>query len=282
MPIRPIVAGNLLLQLDGVSCGSIRSFTGGAATADVIEEPGLEFFSRKHLGPVRYEDITIQTGFSMGKPLLDWIVASLQMTGGARDGAIILADQNFQARSELQFENAVITEIDVPACDASSKEPGYLTIRLAPERTHAQAGAGRVAGRLDRREKLWVSSNFRLQIDGLDCSRVMKVDAFSIKQSITPARLDFPNLAVALPEVSGDTWRRWHEDFVIDGRNDETQEKAGSLVLLSANLQETVLTIGLQNLGIFRLDLDVPAASVEAVSRMRAQLYCERMDFSFG
>ncbi len=38
--IRPIVAGNLLLQLDGVSCGSIRSFTGGAATADVIEELG--------------------------------------------------------------------------------------------------------------------------------------------------------------------------------------------------------------------------------------------------
>jgi len=88
MPVRPVVASRFLLQLDGVSCGFMQSVEGGAATADVIQEVGPEFFVKKHLGAARYEDMTVQAGFSMGKPLYEWITASLQMKAEPMNGAV--------------------------------------------------------------------------------------------------------------------------------------------------------------------------------------------------
>lgn len=282
MPIRPYTAGRFFLQLEGTSCGTIQSVEGGEATAGVIQEAGPEFFMAKHLGPLKYEDISLSLGFSMGKPVYDWIAASLRMKAGPVNGAIILADQNFEAQRAQQFFNAIVSELGIPAADGASKDVAYLTVRVAPERTHTVKGSGKVMDRLDRKQKPWVSSNFRLKIDGLDCSRVAKIDGFTIKQANVPGKLDFPNLRITLAEASGETWRQWHEDFVINGNNSEAREKHGTLEFLSANLQETLLSIALHNLGIFRLTTERPEAGADRVSRMVAQLYCQRMELSFG
>ncbi|MET0216562.1 MAG: phage tail protein [Burkholderiales bacterium] len=282
MPVRPVVASRFLLQLDGVSCGFMQSVEGGAATADVIQEVGPEFFVKKHLGAARYEDITVQAAFSMGKPLYEWITASLQMKAEPMNGAIILADHNFEARSEQQFFNALISEVGFPACDGASKDPAYFTVRFAPERTRYVKASGKVTDKPDQKQKSWISSNFRLKIDALDCSKVAKIDAFTVKQANVPGKLEFPNLTITLPEASAETWRQWHEDFVINGNNGEAQQRHGTLEFISANLQGTLLSIALHNLGIFKLTPERSEVGADKVSRMSAALYCERMEFTFG
>ncbi len=282
MPVRPFAAGRFLLQLEGASCGYVQSVEGGGATAEVIQEIDSEFFVKKRLGALKYEDITMTIGFSMSSPVYDWIAASLRMEAEPMNGAIILADQNYEAKSEQQFVNALVTEVGFPAPDASSKEAGYLTIKIAPERTRNAKASGNVTDRLDRKQKQWVSSNFRLEIDGLDCSKVAKIDAFTVKQATAPGKIEFPNLAITLAEVSSETWREWHEDFVIKGNNGEGQEKQGKLAFLAPTGRETLLTISFHGLGIFKLRRERSEVGADRASQMIAELYCERMELAFG
>jgi hypothetical protein len=59
----------------------------------------------------------------MPKPLFDWIAAALTMSYVRKNGAIITADFNRAEQSRLEFKNALITEIGIPACDALRRIP---------------------------------------------------------------------------------------------------------------------------------------------------------------
>jgi hypothetical protein len=294
---RPYVSGNYLLNLDGVPVGFVKSALGGGVTADVIaENAGPSYFTKKHLGGIKYEEFTIRIGLSMNKAVYDWISASWQMKYSRKSGAIISADYDFNAQSERQFSNALIAETTIPAMDGSAKEPAYLTLKLQPELVQYKKATGKVGGDIGKTEqKLWLPSNFRLDIAGLDCTRVNKIDAFTVKQTFAtdgvgnardvqskPGRLNFPNLKVSLSEAGVQTWVDWHDDFVIKGNNGESNEKNGSLAFLSPNRTTELGRINFFNLGIFRLAFDESDAAPDPIKRVTAELYCERMDFQYA
>ena len=58
-------------------------------------------------------------------------------------------------------------------------------------------------------------------------------------------------------------------------------EKTGTLSFLAPNLSTVLATISFQNLGIFRLEDAPPDASAE-ITRVVAELYCERMELAIG
>jgi phage tail-like protein len=295
--VRSYVSGNFFFQIDGVKCGFIKSVDGGAISAEVINEPvGPMYFVKKHIGQPKYEDFTLQIGFSMSKAVYDWIAASWQMNYQRKNGAIIACDYKLDAKSQREFFNALITETGIPACDGSSKEPAYLTLKFAPEYTRYTKASGKAAGELGKSEqKLWLPSNFRLTIDGMDCTKVAKIDAFTVKQTAVtddlgdardylkePGKLEFPNLKITLAEVAAQGWYDWHEDFVIKGNNDEGKEKNGVLEFLSPNRQDVLLTIKMFNLGIFKITTDKSEANADQIKRVSSELYCERMELQFG
>jgi hypothetical protein len=162
------VSGKFFLNLDGAPCGFVKSVDGGGIAAEVIHEPsGPSQFVKKNIGPLKYEDVTLQVGLSMAKAVYDWIAA----------------DYRLEARSTREFFNALITETTIPAMDASSKEPAYLTLKLAPEYTRFKRASGKVTGADGKgRQKLWLPSNFRLEIAGPDYKRVSRIEAFTVKQ----------------------------------------------------------------------------------------------------
>jgi hypothetical protein len=88
-----------------------------------------------------------------------------------------------------------------------------------------------VGGWFSKSEKTWIPSVFKLTIEGLDCSKVSKIDPFTVKQKVVvdeigdereivkaPSRVVFPNLRMTLPESGAQSWLDWHEDFVIKGK----------------------------------------------------------------
>ncbi len=143
-------------------------------------------------------------------------------------------------------------------------------------------------------QKVWLPSNFRLQIDGLDCSKVNKIDSFTVKQTVIddvgesrdfvkePGKLEFPNLVITLAESTVATWQDWFEDFVIKGNVGDDKERTGTLEFLSPNLVDTLATIKFFNLGIFRLSSEKSESNADNIRRVKAELYCERMEFSYG
>jgi phage tail-like protein len=291
---RGYATGYFALMLDGVECGFIKSIEGGTATAEVIAEAaGPSAFVKKHLGPPKYEDIVIQGGFAMGKPVYDWIKAFLETKRQRKNGSIITSDATGKARSQQDFFNALITEITFPAIDAESRDEAYLTLKFAPEYTRSVKASGNVtAPTRPRAQKRWMPANFRLEIDGLDCSMVSRVESFTIRRVATtddigdardylkePGRIEFPNLTITLAEVGAQSWMDWHEDFVIKGNNADAMEKKGALVFLAPNFKAELARINFAGLGIFRLAPEKAEARSDAVRRFKAELYCEQMTF---
>ncbi|MCL5102624.1 MAG: phage tail protein [Armatimonadetes bacterium] len=294
--IRSYVSGNFFLILDNVKCGFVKSIDGGAVSAEVINEAvGPSYFTKKHIGQPKYEDFSVQVGFSMAKPIYEWIANSWTQNYARHSGGIVACDFKMQGKSESQFFNALITETTIPACDGSSKEPGYITVKLAPEYTRSAAPEDIGDPTFGKGEqKLWLPSNFRLAIDGLDCTRVNKIDSFTVKQTVVtddigdardylkePGKLEFPNLKITMSEVGAQSWYDWHKDFVIKGENDEGREKHGTLTFLSPNRQDELAQIEFFNLGIFRICPEKAEANSDQIRRVTAELYCERMVFKY-
>jgi hypothetical protein len=282
------------LKLVGVEIGRVPSFEGGAAFADVVSETsGPAFYAHKHVGLVKYEDLTLHVGLDLAAPLYDWIAASWQESPPTKSGSIVRFDFNFNAIDERDFANALLTQVAIPALDAVSKDPCRLGLKLSPEFTSHKKASGRVSG-TPPGGKAWIASHFRLAIDGLDTTKVSRIEAFTVRRPVIiersgggpaqriPGKLDVPDLEILVSEAASQSWSDWFDDFVIAGNNDETHEKGGTLTFLAPDLQEELGRITFFNLGIHRFSPEPDDPSDDTIRRVRATLYCERVAFHVG
>jgi T4-like virus tail tube protein gp19 len=278
MGLIPTSAGRFHLELDGKPCGFVDSLEGGGVAAEVVTEPhGGEHYLKKHLGNAAPEPIVVTFGLGLDPGLYDWLAEAWNGNRTPRDGRIVFVDATLKATQALEFQGAVVTSVTFPKLDALSKDPGRLTVVLEPEETRSQK-ASEALGGPSARVKQWISSNFRVEVDGLDSKRVAKVDAFTVVTSGDP--IDFPRLRVTISETGAESWRTWHEEFVVKGHNDEGNERSGALVLLDATLKEELGRVALAGLGIYRLAREKTEASADTVARVVAELYCERMELA--
>jgi phage tail-like protein len=282
-------AGRFALVVDGATVGSVRSLEGGTAVADVVTESGTTGAPKKHLGGVKYEDISAAVGID-GKPVLDWIAQSWKGTSSRKNGSIVTMDLNYNPISGRQFSNALITETTTPAFDASSKETAQFTVKIAPEAISASTGSEAKTG-LPLKQTIWQASTFRFEMAGLDGSKVARIDPFTVRQGVTsdavgeqrvyektPGKIEFPNLKISLAASSAGTWAGWFDDFVVKGNNGDDKERNGAIVFLSGDLTKELGRINLLNCGIFRLAPDKLVVISETIRRVTAELYCERME----
>jgi phage tail-like protein len=293
---RAVSANHYILKLDNIEVGFLRSFEGGHVTAEVIHEAaGPSYFIKKHIGPPRYEPIILEFGLNMNAPIYNWIRASLEMNYLRKNGSIVTLDYNLKPVSEIEFFDALITEVGFPASDASSKDAAYLTVKIQPEITRTKTASGKISSKLNTKQKQWLASNFRLMLDGIDATKVIRIGAFTVKQSFMqddigdardylkePGRIDFPNLTVTFSAGASGSWEEWFNSFVIQGKSTDNDEKSGSITWLSPNLQEELLIVELLNVGIFSLKHEKAEANTDAVRRMSAELYCEQMKLKVG
>jgi phage tail-like protein len=297
---RGYVAGKFGIEIDGVFAGWVQSVEGGHATSDVVNEKvGADHVVHKHIAGVKYEDIKVDFGTGMSKGFYQWIKDSFDHKYTRKNGAIISADFNYKELSRLTFTNALITEIGLPALDASSKDAAKMTLKFSPEVTRETRGGGAaVKYTADKGvQKKWLPANFRLKLDGLDkaTSNVTKISALTVKQKVVehavgelrdyekePASIDFPNLQISLAEASANDLYSWHEDFVIKGNNTQDKEKGGTLEYLTPDLKTVIFTLTFQGLGIYKLRPEKVEAGSETIRRVKAEMYVEQMTFDFA
>ena len=294
MPVVGRTTGVVALSLDGKPCGSAKSVAGGDISAPVIEEQaGPTGFVLKHLGPPVYEELTLQVGLGMGPAFYDWIAATWTRNFARKSGSIAASDVNLQVKTSREFTNALITETTIPALDGASKDAALLTVKLAPELISSAAPSGALPA--PPADKKWLAANFRLELDGLDCTKVSKIDSFTVtvetvaapigedRQPIAEsAVIHFPNLAITLAESSAQTWIDWFADFVVKGNNDESKEKGGAIVFLAPDMKTELGRVTLHNVGICALRHPVLGPTAAQIPRLTAELYCERMELQVG
>jgi T4-like virus tail tube protein gp19 len=278
MGLIPTSASRFHLELDGKPCGFVDSVEGGGVTAEVVTEaPGAEHYLKKHLENASPEPIALTFGLGLAPAFYGWLADAWNGNQTPRDGTIVFADAAMKAAQALEFRGAVVASVGFPKLDGASKDAGRFTVVLEPEEVSTQKASGTV-NTPSVKTKQWIASNFTVEIDGLDAKRVAKVDAFTVVTTGEP--VDFPGLRVTISEAGADTWRAWHEAFVVEGHNDDGAEKSGALVLLDPTMKGEVGRVVLAGLGIYRLTREKTEAGADSVARVVAELYCERMELA--
>jgi hypothetical protein len=294
----PHLAGSKLgLTLKGTPAGTPSGVGGGRAISDVVvEKLGADGITHKHLAGIKYEDFELQVSPGMSKGFYQWIQSTIGGKVQSMDGSLVGITATGGVGGSVDFTNALITEVGLPALDASSKEAAKMRLKFAPEFTRGSKGGSAQGSAIKSTlQKGWSASSFRLTIAGLDATKVNKIEAITIKQKLVDnalgekrdfqaqlAGLDVPNLVVTFSEASSQSWVQWHEDFVIKGNNSQDYEKAGKLEFLSSDLKEALFTLTFSNLGIFRLGAAATTAGSEAIRRLTAEMYCESISFEYG
>jgi hypothetical protein len=291
---RTYSAGQFVLELDGAQVGVLRGVEGGEAVGDVVTSGSMGGFANKHIGGVKYSDFTLEVGTGMEAAFYDWITAFWDAKAVPKTGAVLTVDYNSQVVARREFQGALLTETILPTLDAASKDPAFITARFAPERVRMSKGGGSVPSMTTAKaQRPWSVSNFRLEITGLDCSHVRKIESFSVKQKVivdagggerggqkVPGALTVSDLVVTMPEMFAETWDTWAQAFLVEGRRDDSQEKIGDLVLLGSDGQSEIARVHLFGLGPLKVAHESPD-SANQVRSVEATLYCERAAFEW-
>jgi hypothetical protein len=284
MPGVPTPIEGVLLDIDGARCGTVWSAQGGDGIAPVVQERSSDQ-SKKHIQPPEWQDFELQFSLPLHRTVYDWITAWWRREAKPRTVGLTAYDPALRVIRRREFQRALITETTVSALNALSSEPVMLKLKLTPEFVQTIPPSGTVPA--PSLPQPWLARNFRLDLPGLDGTKIIQIDSFTVKQPpveaspyggelAVPGPLSFPNLTVTLPELSAATWQAWFDDFVVKG-NTDTQEKTGRLALLDGTLRERV-RIDLSNVGIFRFTSS--AWTRQDTPEVVAGLYCERMDFA--
>jgi phage tail-like protein len=295
---RSFVARHFGLALDGSpNCGFLKSVEGGAIKGDPITQMvGGDIMKVKHIGMPKYDPLTVGVGMAMSKDFYKWIAASWDGDVQRKHGAVITMDRDLNVVHEQHFYNALVTETTIPALDGSSKEPAYMTVKFQGETLrHKLNPGGKFGAKTPPDQKTWLPANFRLDIQGLNCKKVAKIDSFTIKQNtklleigperdyqLEPTSIEFPDLVVTLSLTDSKTWFDWHEDFVIKGNNTVDKEKEGAIHFLSPSRDKELMTVELKGVGITSLQVDKGDGTTDAIKRIKVGLYVEKMHMDYG
>jgi len=282
------------LELGGVASGRLRSFEGGEAVGNVVSgEAGPNMVVPKRITGASYTDLSMSFGAGMSSDLYDWITATLQRQDAPKDGSVLMIDFNGVGRLRQDFFHGLISEIGFPACDASSKDPAYLTLKITPEYTRMASSTGKASSFGIAKVARLLPSNFRLSIDGLDCTGVSKIDAILVTQESSPSQigeqrdsekqpgvLEISNLAITVADDDQNGFSDWFDQFVIKG--DSSARKNGTLEYLDPGLKSPIFTLTFNGLGIFRLARPRMDAGSNTIAVLRAEMYCEQILFEYG
>src|SRR5688572_6278764 len=141
-PPQPVVAGRFVLEVGGARCGVLKAAEGGEAYADVVAEGAdASGVVHKHLGAVRFADITLGFDNSVTDDLFKVIKDLLDRRLQRIAGAVVGVDQANRERSRLEFTETLVTELTMPELDGTSRDLGEIMLRLAPGKTKLVKGS---------------------------------------------------------------------------------------------------------------------------------------------
>jgi hypothetical protein len=295
---RSYVSGNFSFQLDGIDCGMIQKIEGGNISAEVVNLANSSgYWNYKHLGPIKIADFKLQMAGIQGGPVYDWIKAALDMNHLYKAGGIYAYDFNQKCKSIREFQNALLTEIGLPACDGGAKEPGYLSLSFAAESVSTKPGDdSHSPGAVNMNQKGLNGANFRLTIDKVKdkVKRIAKVDALTVKMGVqrddigdarvmemVPGKIDFPNLVCHVAEIDADPWYAWHEDFVVKGNCGEDMHTTAELVYYNQAFTKELVRVTMKDIGIFNLTADAEEDHKDAIKRVKAEMYMQTLEIAF-
>jgi hypothetical protein len=171
----------------------------------------------------------------MTQTFYSWVQTSCNKGCAGKSCAIVALDFAGRELYRDSLSLALITEVALPACDASSKDPGLITLTLSASYATREKGSAMPLGVLTP-AKLWTPANFRLTIDGLEsaCRSVSKVDAITFVRGQPPSVLQF-----TVSSAGATAFKDWLK---------LGKPTRGSLDYLTPDMKSTLFTVSFESL----------------------------------
>ncbi len=274
------------LSIDGVSVGPVRKWSGGDARGEVIADAS----GGKHLGQPSYDPVVVEVPLPLAAPLMGWINDFASDKHTTKNLVLTATDPRaYTTVTTLEAGDAYLTSVRFPIGDTARPEGATVVLVFGVGQTRLATLTGQSTTSAAARTAAYVQ-HFRLKVDGLDASRVSALESIEMKLASAAsqpgdARLAttptgstvLSNLIVTMPESAAATWKTWFTDFAINGNNDSTREKGGSLEFLDPTLTTVALRLQFSQMGIMRVTRQPPA---EAATTVQAELYFEQLSIA--
>jgi T4-like virus tail tube protein gp19 len=298
-PKRTATASRFVMELDGKHAAYLKKYEGLNYEADIAAiDHGMENFQTKHMANYKYTPGKISMGLAMGKVLNDWIAASFNKQYMTKSGAFVAADFNYKATHRVDFINALITEVTVPALKGDAKDPGFLDVSFdAEDVKHSKANGEDIRGDYGVKNKAWIPANFSFSLTGLEdaCKRVASIDSFTWKQAVVsdqigsqrihtkhPANVKVPDLKIQLSAADKDPWQAWADSWFRMGKSLASDHRDGVITFLGPDMQQVLGTIELKGVGLKSFGDQPHEANAEKIKRIDVGLYVEHMTFNMN
>jgi len=294
---RSYAAAHFALELDGKDeVGLFKSIEGGSIKTDVMTyQHGVGFDRWRQLGKPKFEDLKLQVGMSMSQPFYTWIQGFFDKKVERKTGAIVAADFYYNERARREFKEALIREIAFPKLDGTDKSAVYMNVTVAVEDIVFKPGGGKPLAKpvgLEK-QKIWTANNFRFKLDGFEqqCSRVSKVDAFTVKQNIIEhhiggfraaikcsSQVEYPNITFYVPEVDAQKFLDHYKKRGVDG---EVPGRLTGMIQTFDNEKKDLFTLNFEGADIISVTPDKADAGSEEIKHVKIELYTEKMTFQY-
>ena len=291
---RSFTSGRFALDVGGYNVGFLKKFSGMAMEADIVaNDLGPDNEQKKHVSNIKWTAGKATVGIGMGKGMYDWIKQSFDKSYSMKNGWLVSGDFNYKAQTRLDFEDALITEVVVPKLDGSSKDAAYFDITFEPERVRwSKGGQEDIRSNIGVKQKAWLCSNFRFEMEPLPTSRVASIDSFTWKCAIAadqigihreptkhPAKVTVPDLKVAISMADHHAWAEDARKWFVDGMHEDGNEYTGRIVFLGPDMKKELGDITLTHIGFKKFSKDDLEANSEKIARFSVELYVEKMKF---
>ena len=121
--------------------------------------------------------------------------------------------------------------------------------------------------------KEWLRSNFRVEIGGLPCDRVMRVDAFTWTCAPDGA-ITVPDVRLVISRADLAAWEAAARRWFIDRDNRDRDEMTGRITVLAADGKDELAAIELGNVGLRKFSHDEVG---DAGGAFAVVLYAEKL-----
>ncbi len=285
--------GRFALDINGANAGYLQDFEGFNHMADVVKHGlGPDNFEVKHIGNIDYSPAKFSIGMGMGNEMYQWIRSAFEKDFVTKSGTFTAADFNYKAQHAIDFQDALISSVTIPPCDARAKDPkSYFKVECKAERVrHLKGNGADIRGKLGPKQKAWSSSNFEFTMGDLPLTRCSKIDAIELKCTLArdqvglmreptlhPTSVTVPNITFEISAADADAFYPYVKSWFEDGKCEATDEMQGQIRWLDNTMQKTLGTLQLQNCGFVKYEMPQSKANGEAIKSIKVEMYVEVM-----
>jgi hypothetical protein len=283
--------GQFFMEFMGESAGYIKKFEMGKLSGDEQKHNlAGDGVIKKQIVKMTHGVVKLEIGIGMSGSLNDWINSAFNNKHEVRDFAIMICDHDYNVVRRVDYFDCLITEVGIPALDASKGSEFYFTVSIQPGDVIHKKDSGKAAVKIAAKQKLQQNTNFRLLSPIGDTTALMKIDAMKWTAKTTPVSFgerlidehiytsrEIGDLKLTLASHVYDKWYEAADKWLRQGQRAEGLETAKTLQVLCPEGKKVTCEIQYNNCGIKEFTHAALEANAQKVSTFDITFYVETM-----